>query len=260
MFSIVENKDQSLAVLLKGQQNFEEGPDPKSIPIRTHKLSIHVSPMSPGTTIARTMELEDGRTIRSAQFIKDSKADLFCLVFGALCGDLSGARYNALPRSKDIVVQIGKFDAEDMATLIFHIVAADHDRTMPFVHGHSLTMVEFKRWNIGVYSTYLNMPLPIFGRMSIPLTRPEKIDGVVVPMEMPEKLAREGAKSVSVDELRKILHESNNQLAAGSVTRHCSVVPEEMHSTMNNHKFVFHPSAGSLAAERDGWPQVGTSL
>jgi hypothetical protein len=254
LFSVRENGDQSLTVIIKESTNYED-PKDGDIQIKRHKFSIHVSPSSPGTTISRALLLANGRTNTSAQFIKDSKESLFCLIFGTLSPDLGLDRYLAQPRARDRVIRIGTFHKSDLATLIYHIVVCDHQNALPFVPGHTLTVATFSKWKIGIFSTFLNLPCTGFGRFYSPATRPPKTDGVFDP-DYPEHLLQShGADSLPASDLKDLLLEMNNQLSARLMLKFCDALPDsqkEQRDLMMNHQFWFHPTVQSLFAARLG--------
>jgi hypothetical protein len=250
LFSIRENGDQSLTVIFQHSLNDERTDG--DTPIRHHKLSIHISPKSQGTTLLRTLLLADGRSVTSSQFIKDSKDSLFCIAFGRLCPQLNAEHYSSKPRARDSVVRIGTFHESDRATLIYHIVVSDHLQMMPFVAGHSIQVIEFAKWKIGIYSCYFNLPASPFGRDNILATRPQKVDGSIDP-EFPQGLMEsDGADSLTIEQLRLMLIRAVKILARNQLLKIRSLVVPELHDAISNHVPSFHPTVQSLLAERLG--------
>lgn len=257
LFSIRENRNShDLTLALQCARNYEDVGAGRDVQVERHKLSVHVSPDSPGTTITREFILADKRRLTSAQFIKDSKESLFCVVYSMLMPDLSDGHYRSRPRARDPVVRIGKFLPTDSTTLIYHIVVARHGDLMPFVPGHSCKTIDFKVWKIGVYSTFLDLPATVFGRYLAPATRTPKTDGMPDEGYPPEFLSSEGADSLPTNKLPELLLELNNQMSAGVVVKICSLLTSESDKKyLMNHQFHFHPSTTSLAAQRIGVPQ-----
>ncbi|MET3911101.1 hypothetical protein ABID59_005463 [Bradyrhizobium sp. S3.3.6] len=257
LFSVRQNRNSGdLTILMQNARNFEdEEAGSKNIEIRRHKLSIHGSPNSAGTTITREFCLADGRRITSAQFIKDSKESLFCLVYSMLLPDLGEAHYLSKPRARDSLARIGQFNRADMASLIYHIVVANHDVLMPFVLGHSILVLDFDRWKIGIYSTYVNFPADVFGHFNVPLTRPSATNGVPNSGFPAEFASSDGGESLPGDQLSGTLKYVDNLLSAKTMIKRCSLLLESQRAPLMQHQFNFHPTVDSLFAERLGVPQ-----
>lgn len=199
--------------------------------------------------------MADGRRITSAQFIKDSKESLFCVVYSILLPDLGESHYLSKPRARDPIARIGRFGRADMATLIYHIVVANHEVTMPFVPGHSIKVLEFTKWKIGVYSTYVNFPADLLGRFNVPTTRPSATNGVPNPGFPAEFGLSDGTDSLPAGKLSETLRYIDNLLSATTMLKRCSILPENQRSPLMQHQFNFHPTVDSLFAERLGIPQ-----
>ncbi|WP_426406898.1 hypothetical protein [Bradyrhizobium ganzhouense] len=257
LFSVRQNRNSGdLTVLMQNSRNFEdEAAGSKNIQILRHKLSIHGSPNSSGTTITREFCLADGRRITSAQFIRESKVSLFCLVYSMLLPDLGETHYLSKPRARDPIARIGQFSRADMATLIYHMVVANHDVLMPFVPGYSIKVLDFIKWKIGIYSTYVNFPADMFGHFNVPLTRPSETNGVPNP-GFPEEFAdSQGAESLPADKLGETLLAINNRLSAKTMIKRCSLLPASQRGPLMQHQFMFHPNVNSLLGERLGLKQ-----
>jgi hypothetical protein len=258
LFSIRENRNNhDLTVVLHCARNYEDVGARNDVQVRRHKLSVHGSPDSQGTTITREFVLADERRLTSAQFIKNSKISLFCIVYSMLMPELSADHYRSKPRARDPVVRIGKFSRSDFATLIYHIVVARHGDLLPFVLGHACKPIEFKKWKIGVYSTFMDLPATPYGRFCAAATRAPKTDGVPDQGYPEEFLSSDGAESLPSDKLLEALMELDNQLSARTVLKLCTLptTSDPDKTALMQHQFNFHPTTASLAAERIGVPR-----
>lgn len=255
LFSVKENRNnKDLTVVFFNARNFEDEKAGLNVGINLHKLSIHGSPNSSGTTISRELILADGRRLTSSQFIKDSKDSLFTYVFGALMPELADDRYKSKPRAKDTVVRVGKFKRTDYATFVYHIVVANHGALVPYVHGHSCSEIDFERWKLAVYATYVNMPSSVIGRLVIPSTRTPKTDGVPDEVYPSEFLDSEGADSLEADKLSELLSQFDNEMSGLAVKGLAKFMKVDDPRTLMPDQFWFHPTVDSLAAQRRGLP------
>lgn len=257
LFSVRENGDQSLTIIFQTALNSEDEKTGTDVRIIQHKISVHVSPSSPGTTLLRTVNLAGGRTLSKAQYIKDSKTSLFCVAHSLLCPQLSADHYLLKARARDVVVRIGAFGASDSTSLIYHVVVADHAHPMPPLAGHSLSVLHFSRWNIGVYSTYLNIPSGPFGHAMHMTTSPPRENGVIDPEYTADMYgAGGGTDSIALDQLAEYLLQTNNLLAFGLCRKIYPLLPDAEKANFLERQYMFHPNVNSLFAERMGIPPL----
>jgi hypothetical protein len=176
LFAIrVRRTDDSLVLMMKSALNAEfEG---QSIPLSAERFSIHNSPDSPGMTITRHTILADNREIMSAQFVVDAK-DLLVPIYTSRSAFL-GDRYASKANARDDVYNIGTFRTADRTSLIHTVVVAVPSRELPRDDSYlAKTVIRFAKYQIGVYSSYFNLPAGPFGDVLFTCTNPQTLDRV----------------------------------------------------------------------------------
>ncbi|EHR03676.1 hypothetical protein [Bradyrhizobium sp. WSM471] len=169
-----ETSDGSVMLFSRSETNHEDGG--ANVPISFERYSLHPSDSAPGTTIKRSTKLADGRLITSAAFIENSKGFLLWNVYARRCARLDQPRYTANPKPRDKLIRIADpFTHMDTSSPVYFVFAALPVHTFEFTPGFRLQTAQFTRFQLAVYSTYMNVPAIRAADIFIPATSQQHI-------------------------------------------------------------------------------------
>lgn len=152
LFSALQVKSGDVQVFVRSALNFEA----RSFETISHeKFSIHRSPASSGTTIVKTLNIAS--SLRASAFIEDSSVDLCWLFYARACPDIRNERYRLKVREKDEVIEIAEAPTAEHS-LFFFLLAQRKTGNLENIDGFRLYVKEFEHFNLGVYTTYVDIP------------------------------------------------------------------------------------------------------
>jgi hypothetical protein len=238
LISIRERSGGDLVLLIRHPINFET--EAGDVPIAQYHISVHESPHSEGTTIKTTYLLEDGIETTAAQFVRNSKEELLCPIVTFGC-PLLNERYDLHSRSKDRIVYLKKFGEQDRTTLVFTVVATRLRHEWRTVPGASLATAAFKRFEIGVYFSYMNLPSTTLGSVLLSATSQPRDNGA--PRNVPTNVGfGTGRDSLAADGLAGHIKEFHVQAMAHIVSRAAKEGTEEQRNQLMNIPLWAYPS------------------
>lgn len=152
LFSALQVKSGDVQVFIRSSLNLEA----KSFEAISHeKFSIHRSPDSSGTTIVKTLSIAS--SLRASAFIEDSSVDLCWLFYARACPDIRNERYHLKIREKDKLIEIAAAPTTEHS-LFFFLFAQRKTGSLANIDGFLLHVEEFDHFNLGVYTTYVDIP------------------------------------------------------------------------------------------------------
>lgn len=218
IFSIVEKPSGELTVILRGGESVADGMHPTSPSVLNElRISIHLSKDSAknGRTIKETVTIDGGTTKTSAAFIKDSSEDLLWPVKSLLCPDLDDPRYDISKKINSPVIICENYPKKS-CSLMVHIVVCAKNRPEPHFVDRLLTVVPFAKFNILLYTSFLNVPTTRFGSMANMPTSPPRINDIEhFRYYKIKKAFPDGASVISDDDLDHILCDFSQWLFMG---------------------------------------------
>ncbi len=188
LITIEEKFDGSLLVSPIQSANFEHeiiG----DVPQKSAHFSIHNSDSSliGGTTITYKLELKNGEKRDKVSFIKGDKKDLLWVLWCQRMmlpnpARIKKKKYNA----KDQSIDIGAFSTK-RSTLLMFVVVAGREELIQDQYPYEMVLFksEFKKYVIGVFITYVDLPTLRSGRMRFIGTAPERVNGSVIDERKP---------------------------------------------------------------------------
>ncbi|MDR6625168.1 hypothetical protein [Caulobacter segnis] len=258
LFSIQEQISGDLTIPIKHEIQHGSSEDLQAIV--EQRLSVHYSPNSHGTLIKRTAVLGNRDVITNTTFVKDSKQVLLAPLWTKICPELID-RYAPKVRSKDKIVDIGRFRKDHACTLVYTAVVGEAGRTWPAIAGLALHSAQFRKFSIAVYSSYLNWPASHMSHILMIATSPEQINGVARG-----EVRGDGIASIAAEELGSELLRLSEYVSAMLILKMAEDAPEDVARFMHGWPLWFYPSATDLTLgemeriRREGEPDWPASI
>lgn len=177
LFSVIERPSGDLVLLDRPGLNFETKNE-LDTPIIDQKFSIHVSPLSPGTTIKFHMRLSNGSNHTTALFVHGPKNRLISHVFSRAWGDVSNEKWDHAPKNKDDVINIGNIPSTYTNFITSIFVMAKNITPYSIEHAPHFS-INFSRFIIVIYTTFVNLPSPPAHQSIYSASSPLQINGIV---------------------------------------------------------------------------------
>ena len=156
LFSVRERTNGDLVVLGKKSNQIGSGIADKYWAVEELRMSIHVSPNSPGTTIVQHVRLANSYS-RIYAFVTPRDRQLTWLLFAALCQDLSAAHYETQSRQSDATVSLGAYRPR-FSALIYFVVLTSAGGIISPPHGFNVITSKFRVFDLHVIWAYLPAP------------------------------------------------------------------------------------------------------
>lgn len=120
LFSIQEASSGDLSINLRCNPYYEYVSYQTS-PLKSHKITLHVSPQANGHTITNTLFLTDGQEIRHVGFIEKSYDPFFTLLFSSRYSRMDIDIHELKGRNKDRLIRLVEFDQSfnSLITIVF---------------------------------------------------------------------------------------------------------------------------------------------
>ena len=206
IFSVLQSTDRSLMIFLRSGAYLDDRHTGDIVPLKFERISVHPSSASPkkGHTIKRHTGTTSGRLSTSVLFVKNSHEELFTPIFTKIL-PLLNDRYLLRARAKDKIIEMGKFDSEDLTNFVFTMVVTEPNRVLAEAAGHSLLAVQFECFQIAIYYTYVDFPAVPISNIAYITSRGELVEGEPKGLQ----LDSDGADSLDPSTLDAYLLEMN---------------------------------------------------
>lgn len=243
LFFVIEKSDNSLLIVVRNEDNLGIPSSPREIfkkeetlrPLKTSRISIHNSENSSGMLIKLTNEFEYSPNETHACFVAESKVRLFHPIFYKIYPDLSHKRY--IKKANKNCITIGRSTSNDKASLCLAVLVCSKNEPLPIFSWNSMSHVNFNKYSIVVYSSFLNVAPNHYGVSSFTTTQKGgQMDG--------------GVKSLNSSELGKTVFENFQMLAASKVERQADSSSPENEAIFRSHPLYFHATVEDLALGR----------
>ncbi len=244
LFSVQELASGDLIIVARHEENFEDVRTGERSKMALERMTVHYSPESDGTTFMRHVILESGEKRTGSAFIRNSKNRLFAQLWSKLCPELND-RHVRRPRPRDTACCIGEFHRRDMTTLIYTVMISDSGTRAPDNCNNTLTSIPFSRFNVSIYSSYLNIPANTYCANVMRTSSAEWIGGKPISTERNNGLA-----VVREDQLPAFLLDCQNRLTATVKQRRARTAPPDIAEAIARYPTWFHPTPSDLALGR----------
>ncbi|MBJ7413636.1 MAG: hypothetical protein JHD15_25250 [Phenylobacterium sp.] len=244
LFSVQELASGDLVIVARHEENFEDVRTGERSKMALERMTVHYSPESDGTTFMRHIILESGEKRTGSAFIKNSKDSLFAQLWSKLCPELND-RYVRPPRPRDTVCRIGEFHQRDMTTLIYTVMISNVGKRAPDNLSNTRTSISFSRFDVSIYSSYLNIPANTYCANVMRASSAEWINGKPISAERNDGLA-----VVRADELPALLLDCQKRLTSTVKQRRARAAPPNIAEAIDRYPTWFHPTPGDLALGR----------
>ncbi len=246
LLAVREAKDFGLLITPQPEDNWLGSPAGQAAPVKTQHFSVHPATRegATGTLFTRTTVLTDGTEAKAYKYVAQSAHSLFSHLY-TKCFPRLTDKYNLPCRERDVVHEIGKFSFRDQTTMVLSVVVADPAKEFPKVGGTSLHTLRFHKYQLGLYSSYLNVPADRDGSMIFFATAPERVNGVIQ-----EGRRHEDHLSIEPGHLSDFILESMKRTAASVMTTRATLLPEDAAHRLLSTPLWFHRHIVDLAVGR----------
>lgn len=254
IFSVGEGANGDLSVFRRAEDRllpFRD--DMPSGRLLEDRFSVHRSERSlrNGTTITRTVALEEGPPSKYSAFVKNSKNNLLWHLFSTLSPKISNKRYDPSGGATKIKIILAD-DVPTNSTLCYHVFVANPRREVTYIPWCTLHVVEFKFFKLLVYVNFVNLPSSNLGNTMYMPTTPGVIDGKQNERSLKkfQEMYPDGAINLVDNQLPVIINTFNQRMFFTVMATHLDRLEEEGNNnelikTLANHQphFSIYPAS-----------------
>jgi hypothetical protein len=154
LFSVWERPNGDLMIVPKKVDQLGEGVVDLYDDLKEHRVSVHVSPSSPGITIVQHAYFTNGNLAKSYAFILPKNSRFLWQIYGFSAADLEQNRYKCIPKANDQLKILGSYQPKNSVLIYFVIISTSGTwNKPPFVLNE--IKAEFSKFDVTVYWGYI---------------------------------------------------------------------------------------------------------
>ena len=179
-----------------------------------NRVSVHVSPSSPGRIIKRTILLSDGSKHTVSSYTVPPKERFRQHVISTACSNLADEVYDTSVHPRD-TAHVVAWNVPPESTLVFHVFAGSKNVDFPQIREAALLILQLKKFRIATYANFVNLPGFIISRSMSLATSPPQLNGSPTRTS----LSGNGVPSLTEEDIPKFIWQANEELSGQKAKR-----------------------------------------